>query len=124
VADPVTGAVSDVSLPVGDLELTVTEFQNPKSPRQRTIGGYLFVANGRLTRSAYGVRALAYERTERKAYYCKVQFNLSGVVASDEGSLIPQYRKDVSELMTELLPQLMKALPDWPSIEAETAGPA
>ena len=54
----------------------------------------------------------------------KVQFNLSGVVASDEGSLIPQYRKDVSELMTELLPQLMKALPDWPSIEAETAGPA
>lgn len=124
VSDPITGRVTDVSLPVGDLELTVTEFQNPKAPRQRTIGGYLFVANGRLTRSAYGVRALAYERTERKAYYCKVQFNLSGTVSSDEETLIPQYRKDVSELMKELLPQLMKCLPDWPSVEAETAGPA
>lgn len=124
VSDPVTGRMGDVSLPVGDLELTVTEFQNPKAPRQRTIGGYLFVANGRLTRSAYGVRALAYERTERKAYYCKVQFNLSGTVSSDAESLIPQYRKDVSELMSELLPHLMESLPDWPSIEAETAGPA
>lgn len=124
VSDPVTGKVTDVSLPVGDLELTVTEFQNPKAPRQRTIGGYLFVANGRLTRSAYGVRALAYERTERKAYYCKVQFNFSGMVSSDGESLIPRYRTEVSELMSDLLPQLMKSLPDWPSIEAETAGPA
>ena len=124
VRDPVTGRMTDVSLPVGELELTVTEFQNPKSPRQRSVGGYLFVANGRLTRSAYGVRALAYERTERKAYYCKVQFNLSGVVSSDDGTILPQYRKDVSEIMTELLPQLMKCLPDWPSVEAETAGPA
>lgn len=124
VADPVTGRASDVSLPVGDLELTVTEFQNPKAPRQRTVGGYMFVANGRLTRSAYGVRALAYERTERKAYYCKVQFNVSGTVSSDEASILPQYRQDVSELMTELLPYLMECLPDWPSVEAETAGPA
>ena len=124
VADPITGRVADVSLPVGDLELTVTEFQNPKAPRQRTVGGYLFVANGRLTRSAYGVRALAYERTERKAFYCKVQFNLSGTVSSDEESILPRYREDVSELMSELLPHLMKCLPDWPSVEAEMAGPA
>lgn len=124
VADPVTGAVGSVSLPVGDLELTVTEFQNPKTPRQRNVGGYLFVANGRLTRSAYGVRSLAYERTERQAYYCKVQFNLSGTVSSDEESLLPQYRTQVSELMSDLLPHLMQALPDWPSIEAERAGPA
>jgi hypothetical protein len=124
VADPITGRVSEVSLPVGDLELTVTEFQNPKAPRQRTVGGYLFVANGRLTRSAYGVRALAYERTERKAFYCKVQFNLSGTVSSDEESMLPKYRQEVSELMSELLPHLMQCLPDWPSVEAETAGPA
>lgn len=124
VSDPITGRVSDVALPVGELELTVTEFQNPKLPRQRTVGGYLFVANGRLTRSAYGVRALAYERTERKAFYCKVQFNLSGLVSSDEESILPQYRKDVSELMSELLPHLMQCLPDWPSVEAESAGPA
>jgi len=124
VADPVTGRLQTVTLPVGEIELTVTEFQDPRQPRNRTIGGYLFVANGRLTRSAYGVRALAYERSERKAYYCKIQFNLTGTVASAEDSLIPAFEREVTDLMRDLLPHLMKALPDWPSIEAETAVPA
>lgn len=122
VADPVTGRRSTVFLPVGDLVLTVTEFQDPKQPKQRLVGGYLFIANGRITPSAYGVRSLAYERSERFAYYTKVQFSMRGAVSDDSESLLPRFKTAAEELLGAALPHLMRRLPDWPTVERISAG--
>lgn len=121
-ADPVTGRRSTVYLPIGDTILTVTEFQDPKKPKQRMLGGYLFVANGRFTPSAYGVRALAFERSERFAYYAKVQLSMGGTVQNDADSLMPAFVGAAEDLMGRLLPHLMQRLPDWPTYERISAG--
>jgi hypothetical protein len=34
--------------------------------------------------------------------------------------VLPQFDRMTSELMTALLPHLMKCLPDWPSVEGAT----
>lgn len=115
--DPITGRPVDVSAPIGDVRLRITQFQDPKKPKRRLIGGYLFIANGRLTPDAYGVRRLAFERTERFAYYCKVQFSMDIVVSGEGESAIPIFRENANELFNALLPHLMARLPDWPTIE-------
>ncbi|MDZ4830003.1 MAG: exosortase-associated EpsI family protein [Phycisphaerae bacterium] len=118
VADPVTLRPSTVHLPIGDYVLRVTEFQNQKQPKRRMVAGYFFIANGRMTPSAYGVRALSFSRTERFAYYCKVQLSLEGEVGRDGDSLIPVFVSRVQDLLDSLLPPLMARLPDWPAVEA------
>jgi exosortase len=115
--DPITGAPARVHLPVGDLKIRITEFQDPKRPKRRLVGGYLFIANGRLTPNPYGVRALAFERTERYAYYCKVQFSMSAELKSENDSLLPLFRRNADELFSLLVPHLMARLPDWPEVE-------
>lgn len=116
--DPITGAPATVHLPVGSLKIRITEFQDPKRPKRRLVGGYLFIANGRITSDPYGVRALAFERTERFAYYCKVQFSMSAELKSEDESLLPLFRQNADELFTLLVPHLMSRLPDWPQVEA------
>ena len=116
--DPITGGPVDVHMPLGDFRLRITQFQDPAKPKRRLIGGYMFIANGRMTPDAYGVRALAFERTERSAYYCKVQFSMELTVQNAEDSAIPMFRSNANELFALLLPHLMVRLPDWPSVEA------
>ncbi len=115
--DPITGRGSQVYLPVGETVMTVTEFQDPKRPKDRLVGGYFFIANGRITPNAYGVRALAYERTDRFAYYCKVQISMRGTVRDDNESLLPRFQAAAEEVLSVALPHIMRRLPDWPSIE-------
>ena len=108
-------------MPLGDYRLRITQFQDPRKPKRRLLGGYLFIANGRLTSDAYGVRALAFERTERFAYYCKVQFSMEISVSNEEDSAIPLFRESANELFVALLPHLMVRLPDWPTVERRAA---
>jgi hypothetical protein len=124
VADPVTGRRTTVHMPIGDPVMTVTEFQDPKRPKHRMLGGYFFIANGRITPSAYGVRALAFERSERFAYYLKVQLNVGGVLRDAEDSLMPRFVESAEDLLGHLLPHLMRRLPDWPTYERISAGEA
>lgn len=49
IVDPVTGESDSVALPVGEMGMTLTTFQDPKSPRIKQLGGYFFIANGRST---------------------------------------------------------------------------
>ncbi len=119
--DPITGKPTNVYLPIGDMKIRVTEFQNPKQPALRLLGGYLFIANGRLTPDPYGVRALAFERSERFAYYCKVQFSMRYNARGDESSLAI-FREKADDLFRELLPHLMARLPDWPTVEHAASG--
>lgn len=117
VRDPVTLREVEVHLPIGDTEITVIEFQDPARPDVRLIGGYFFIANGQLTPSAGGVRGLSYARTERYAYFCKVQF--TGQYRGGDASF-DKYQQQVADLLQRLLPHLMLRLPDWPEYEARS----
>lgn len=114
--DPTSGRIVSVHLPIGDFALRAIEFQRDDRPEERLIGGYLFLANGRVTASALDVRALAFERTDRHAYYCKVQIAMS--TSADDETRWEQFEERSSELLGALLPHLMRRLPDWPEVEA------
>lgn len=122
VSDPITGDITEITMPVGEIVATTIEFQDPKAPDVRQVGGYFFIANGRATSSSYGVRALAFNLSDRYAYYCKVQLTKAGRVASADGSLIEPFKAEAAELLTDLIPQIMKCLPDWPEWEAKSRG--
>ncbi len=115
VVDPVTRRGEAVALPVGDVAMTLTTFQDRKASRIVQFGGYFFIANGRCTPSTFGVRALAFNLTDRYAYYCKVQ--LSGRYAEGETPASDRFRADSEDFLSQLLPHLMRTLPDWPSVE-------
>lgn len=119
VIDPITAEVERVAMPVGDIVATTIEFQDPKQPQDRQVGGYFFIANGVSVASSYGVRTAAFNLRDRYAYYCKIQLTNRGRVAEPNGSLIEPFKRDSAELLTELLPQVMRCLPDWPSFDAE-----
>jgi hypothetical protein len=124
VVDPVTADIESVTMPIGDVVATTIEFQDPKSPKIRQVGGYFFIANGRLESSSYGVRSAAFNLTDRYAYYCKVQVTKKGVVATEDGSLVGPFRQEATELLSLLLPEVMRCLPDWPEWEAKARGGA
>ncbi len=120
VRDPVTAELDRVTMPLEDVSMRVLEFQDPANPRRRQVGGYFFLANGRTTSSALGVRGIAFDLTNRFAYYCKVQFTMSGSVEDPDGTLVPIFEREVRVLLGELLPHLMKRLPDWPVWEQKS----
>ena len=118
VTDPVTADIERVAMPVGDIVMTTIEFQPPKAPELRSVGGYFFIANGRAVANSYGVRQAAFNLKDRYAYYCKIQLSKSGKVSDPNGSLIGPFKADAADFLSELIPQLMRCLPDWPAYEA------
>jgi len=117
ITDPVTAEIEQVTMPVGDVAMTTIEFQDPKQPQRRQVGGYFFIANGSTARTSYDVRSMAFNLTDRYAYYCKLQLTKSGVVKGADDSLLEPFKKDASEILSGLMPQLMRCLPDWPTWE-------
>jgi len=117
VVDPVTRRETKVHMPVGESAITVIEFQDVGDSSVRIIGGYLFIANGRMTPRAGDIRGLSYSLTERYAYFAKVQF--TAFFRSGDDSFA-KYEADVVDLFRELLPHLMLRLPDWPEYEARS----
>ncbi len=99
---------SPVTLPrdADKISLRITEFRAPKG-EERLYGGYFFLANGGVCASAESVRSLAFELTEDYAYYCKVQIS-SGSVGTPE-----EFGEQASSLLGELLPEIMRCVPDW-----------
>jgi hypothetical protein len=104
-------------MPRGDIAMTTIEFQDPKRPELRQVGGYFFLANGATARTSYDVRSLAFNLTDRYAYYCKIQLTKSGTVKGADESLLEPFKADATELLSELIPPLMRCLPDWPTWE-------
>ncbi|MEM7227661.1 MAG: exosortase/archaeosortase family protein [Planctomycetota bacterium] len=105
-----------VHLPSGDVEFRMSTYRSDEQPGMRIYGGYLFVANGGFTPSPDGVRQLAFDRTTRSAYYAKIQISWY----SDEDSTEEEFLGYVADLMTELLPEFMYCLPDWPDVERQS----
>jgi exosortase len=118
VIHPVTGVEQVIKLPVGEMELMSSTFSTNQDAEIRRVGGYMFIANGRSCASSFGVRALAFDWTEEYAYYCKVQISAVYKVSVDGDAFIDKYQGDSSDLITNLLPHLMRCLPDWGEIES------
>ncbi|MCH2144115.1 MAG: exosortase/archaeosortase family protein [Phycisphaerales bacterium] len=115
---PVTGREELVHLPVGEHRLRVTLFADPANPEMRMVGGYFFIANGRLTPNALAVRRLAYNFSDTHAYFCKVQFTLRAIASDrEDDEIVTFYVDEIEDLMQDLMPELMKLLPDWPAYE-------
>lgn len=109
------GAGSSVTLPrdPGTMKLRVTEFAtgaNKSSPK--IYAGYLFIANGGHVSSAEEVRLLAFDLKSDYAYYLKVQFTSRSVHSPEE------LAEQASSLMGELIPEIMRCVPDWVEVEA------
>ncbi|MFO0873116.1 MAG: exosortase-associated EpsI family protein [Phycisphaerales bacterium] len=125
VPDPISRRPMLVHLPLGDFALTAAEYQSETRPDERMIGGYFFLANGRATPSGLGVRTLAFQPTQRAAYYCKVQ--LAMPCRANDPDRWSRFARYSGEFVSQLLPQLMRRLPDWPAVEhgdAATSPPA
>lgn len=124
--DAVGNAVA-IHLPVGERDgvvpMTVTEFQNrPGDPASRQVGGYFFIANGRVAPGAGDVRMLAFDPSEKYAYYCKVQLSYLDRVATGESddAAVERFAEIAEDILPRLIPEVMKCLPDWPTVEERT----
>lgn len=120
MVDDIGGEVP-VHLPVGQPRITVTQFDpNDRTPKLKQVGGYFFIANGRMAPSAKDVRMLAFDPSERYAYYCKVQLTYVSSLRNgdDSDAVVQEFLEIAEDLLPELLPEVMKCLPDWPEIEA------
>lgn len=122
VTDDVTAEIESVTMPQGEIEITTIEFQDPDDPRRRQVGGYFFVANGRAVADSYGVRQAAFNLTDRYAYYCKVQLTMSDFVDDADGSLVEPFLEDAEDFLGQLIPHVMRCLPDWPGQGAVAVG--
>jgi hypothetical protein len=103
-----------VHMPTGDFELRTTEFSHGDHLDRRVYAGYLFLANGRIAVTPEEVKLLAFKRSERYAYYCKVQLTMHG----DRDLTAEQFVARAADFLDALLPELMRCLPDWPEVQA------
>jgi hypothetical protein len=117
VAHPVTGRVEQIRLPFGEPRLRVSTFTLPDEPEKRLYGGFLFVANHRVTPNPAEIRALAFQPWEQYAYFAKVQISLLA-----ESRDQPEKFVDLSsDLLHGLLPHLMRCLPDWAEVDKQVS---
>ncbi|MGA0172196.1 MAG: hypothetical protein ACO3NL_00955 [Phycisphaerales bacterium] len=65
------------------------------------------------------MRSLAFQLYQRYAYWMKVEFDATVPRGRGEAEAIDAYVERVEGLLSTLLPELMKRLPDWPSLERE-----
>ena len=94
---------------IGGVKMQVTRFIAPNGVKM--YAGYFFVANGQVATTAIDVRRMAFDITTKYAFYMKVQVSSADV--SSEEELADQAAK----LLDELLPELMRCVPDWLRVE-------
>jgi exosortase len=113
--DALRESTEAIRLPIGDFELRSTEFSHPKLGDEHIFAGYLFVANGKTTAYPERIRMIAFDPSEKFAYYCKVQFTTRG------GSqfTMEQFNELASDLLSSALPEIMRCLPDWAEVVDE-----
>lgn len=111
--DRITDKPIRLRMPLGDFELRTTEFSSNDMPGARIYAGYFFIANGQLSASPEGVRLYAFDLTVPYAYYVKIQFLTIGQRSFESEDFVEL----VSDFLPELLPELMRCLPDWAEVE-------
>ena len=92
------------------LRIRYNTFSPPGSDVQ-FYAGYFFIANGGFVASATGVRTLAFDLKNDYAFYMKVQVSTASA-SSDE-----EYAQICVDLLEDILPELMRCVPDWAKVE-------
>ena len=114
IEDPLTGRVADVFIPTDDLSLRTSSFIRSDQPGTVLWGGYFFVANGKFAATPESVKRLAFDPSQKMAYYCKVQLVTQLKRRQDRSEFVDASR----EFLELLMPYLMRSLPDWRSLSA------
>ncbi len=96
---------------IDELALRTTEYTDPKNGRTM-YAGYFFIANGAVTASAESVRLLAFDYRDYYAYYLKVQVSGQGYAGAEDVA------SAAASLIGELLPEIMRTVPDWVEVQA------
>jgi len=112
-AHPVTGQPITVHMPAGDFFLRVTEFQRIDQQDVKIFAGYFFIANGETTATPERLKLLAFDPTERYAYYLKVQITMFG----GKDFSRDEFMAHSADFTGHLLPELMRCLPDWYEVQ-------
>lgn len=107
------GTVVTLPLEAEKIRMRVSEFADPKTG-QKLYAGYFFVANGGWCASAEAVRLLAFDLRNDYAFYCKVQ------VSSDRAKSAEELAEWAGSLLGDLLPEIMRCVPDWAEVERGT----
>lgn len=97
--------------PESPVRMRISAFGSPQTGKT-LYSGYFFVANGGTVASAEGVRTLAFDLTSDYAYYLKVQCSSTSVASAEE------LAEASSSLLSELMGELMRCVPDWSLVEA------
>lgn len=100
-----------VTLPRNPAEIRLRTMKFLDSKGNALYSGYFFVANGGAVSRAEDVRLLAFDLSSYYAYYLKVQVTSSTVSSGEELAWA------ASSLLDELLPELMRCVPDWVRVE-------
>ncbi len=110
---PARGARVNLPRGIDDIGLRTSGYSIPRMGE--IYAGYFFIANGAIATSAEQVRLLAFDLSNDYAYYLKVQFNAAAGSQIDS----PEELAEVSaDLLSELLPDLMRCVPDWVEVSA------
>ncbi|MBC7835430.1 MAG: exosortase-associated EpsI family protein [Phycisphaerales bacterium] len=104
------GSVRSTVDPAG-IDMRVSRFLNQTNGAQ-SFAGYFFIANGQTCSGAEGVRDLAFDLKADYAYFLKVQFDSPQATSHEE---LTRY---AAMLLSELLPEIMRCVPDWAEVEA------
>ncbi len=108
----VTGKDEIIHMPLGEFEIRTTQFSHPQLGDDQVFAGYFFVANGKTTAYPERIRLLAFDPSSKYAYYCKIQLTIRG----SQNFTVDDFRILISELLSELMPEIMACLPDWPEV--------
>ena len=119
IKDPLTGRSADVYIPSGNLSLRTSSFVRADQPGTVLWGGYFFVANGNFASTPESVKRLAFDPSQKMAYYCKVQLVTQMKRRQNRSEFVDASR----EFLELLMPYLMRSLPDWRSISAALESP-
>lgn len=115
IEDPLTGRNAEVYLPTGELSLRTSSFVRSDQPGTVLWGGYFFVANGKFAATPESVKSLAFNPSQKMAYYCKVQLVTQMKRRQDRSEFVDASQ----EFLEVLLPYLMRSLPDWRTLTAD-----
>ncbi|MBX3366520.1 MAG: exosortase-associated EpsI family protein [Phycisphaeraceae bacterium] len=91
------------------MRMRIMGFDIPGGPR--IYAGYFFIANGGHVPTAQDVRLLAFNLTDDYAYYMKVQCTSSTASSAEDLAAMS------SELLSELIGEIMLCVPDWVDVQ-------
>ena len=112
----VTQEDEQVRMPIGIFQLRTTQFSHPKLQNEQIYAGYFFVANGKTTAYPERIRLIAFDPSEKHAFYCKIQFTTVASRSFDTEN----FREVVSAFTSAALPEIMKCLPDWAKVTSDS----